>query len=54
MRGQARMWNLAGITATTAGQPERADQAFREELALNETLEDIVCPTTTPTAPAAV
>lgn len=36
------MWNLAGITAIAAGELERAARAFREELALNESLEDIV------------
>lgn len=40
--GRARMWNLAGIAAISAGDFDRSADAFREELALCEELDDVV------------
>jgi predicted ATPase/class 3 adenylate cyclase len=41
-RGQARMWNLAGMAASSAGDLARATHAFQQELALAIQLDGVV------------
>lgn len=40
--GQARMWNLIGMAASSAGDLARATQAFQQELALELQQDDVV------------